>query len=325
MSTSTEATTVEEAVPERDTTGRSKKRRRYSLLTRRDKGMFVLLLGLPFIVHIFFVWVPALLSILLSFARWDGIGGVDTIEWIGLRNYEQIATIYPPFWPAVAHNLIWLGFFILIATPFGMYLAVQLDKQLKGSKFYQNVFFVPVVLSLALVGFIWQLIYAPEEGLINNLLGRTDPANLIDWLGNPSLNLWMILIAASWRHVGYIMILYLAGLKSVDPSLKEAAAIDGATSRQTFFHVVFPVLKPINIVILVITIIESLRAFDIVYVTNKGTNGLELLSVAVTNNIIGEASRIGFGSALAVILLIVSLAIIIPYLWRTFRAEEARA
>jgi ABC-type sugar transport system permease subunit len=182
-----------------------------------------------------------------------------------------------------------------------------------------------VVLSLALVGFIWQLIYSPEEGLINNLLGRTDPENLIDWLGNPSINLFMILIAASWRHVGYVMILYLAGLKSVDPTLKEAAAIDGATERQTFFHVVFPVLKPINLVILVITIIESLRAFDIVYVTNKGTNGLELLSTAVTNNIIGEASRVGFGSALAVILLVLSLGIIIPYLWRTFKADEKAA
>jgi multiple sugar transport system permease protein len=117
----------------------------------------------------------------------------------------------------------------------------------------------------------------------------------------------------------------LAGLKSVDLSLKEAASIDGATSRQTFFHVVFPVLKPINIVILVITIIESLRAFDIVYVINKGRNGLELLSVAVTNNIIGEASRIGFGSALAVVLLVISLGVIIPYLYRTFRAEEKGA
>jgi multiple sugar transport system permease protein len=225
----------------------------------------------------------------------------------------------------VLHNLIWLGAFILVATPFGMFLAVQLDKELKGSRFYQNALYVPVVLSLALVGFIWQLIYAPEQGLINNILGRTDQANVIDWLGNPDINLWMVLIAASWRHVGYIMILYLAGLKSVDPSLKEAASIDGATSRQTFFHVVFPVLKPINIVILVITIIESLRAFDIVYVINKGRNGLELLSVAITNNIIGEASRIGFGSAMAVVLLIISLGVIIPYLYRTFRAEEEPA
>ncbi len=302
-----------------------RRKRRFTLLTKRDLWVLAAMLGIPAAIHVFFVWVPALLSILLSFARWDGIGGVEAIQWIGGQNYEQIATIYPPFWPAVAHNLIWLGFFICIATPFGMFLAVQLDKELKGSKFYQNALYVPVVLSLALVGFIWQLIYSPEEGLINNLLGRTDPENLIDWLGNPSINLWMILIAASWRHVGYIMILYLAGLKSVDPALKEAASIDGASSRQTFFHVVFPVLKPINIVILVITIIESLRAFDIVYVTNKGTNGLELLSVAVTNNIIGEASRIGFGSALAVILLIVSLGIIIPYLWKTFRADEVAA
>ena len=302
-----------------------KRKKRFSLHTRRDKVVLALLLGIPAAIHIFFVWVPALLSILLSFARWDGIGGVEAIEWVGVTNYEQVATIYPPFWPAVAHNLIWLGWFLLIATPFGMFLAVQLDKELKGSKFYQNAFYVPVVLSLALVGFIWQLIYSPEEGLINNLLGRTDPENLIDWLGNPSINLYMILIAASWRHVGYVMILYLAGLKSVDPTLKEAAAIDGATERQTFFHVVFPVLKPINLVILVITIIESLRAFDIVYVTNKGTNGLELLSTAVTNNIIGEASRVGFGSALAVILLVLSLGIIIPYLWRTFKADEKAA
>ncbi len=299
-----------------------KKSKGFSLLTRRDKWTLGLLLGIPAAIHVFFVWIPALLSIVLSFARWDGIGGIETIEWIGFRNYEQIATIYPPFWPAVRHNLIWLAFFLLVATPFGMFLAVQLDKEMKGSKFYQNAFYLPVVLSLALVGFIWQLIYSPEEGLINNVLGRTDPENLIDWLGNPSINLYMILIAASWRHVGYIMILYLAGLKSVDPALREAAAIDGATSRQTFFHVVFPVLKPINIVILVITVIESLRAFDIVYVTNKGTNGLELLSVAVTNNIIGEASRIGFGSSLAVILLVLSLGTIIPYLWRSFKEDE---
>jgi multiple sugar transport system permease protein len=313
------ASTTEIAASEKPET---KRKHRFSLHTRRDKVMLALLLGIPAAIHVFFVWVPALLSIVLSFARWNGI---SEIQWVGVQNYEQIATIYPPFWPAVAHNFIWLGWFLLIATPFGMFLAVQLDKELAGSRFYQNAFYLPVVLSLALVGFIWQLIYSPDEGLINSLIGRTDPDNLIDWLGNPSINLYMILIAASWRHVGYVMILYLAGLKSVDPSLKEAASIDGATDRQTFFKVVFPVLRPINLVILVITIIESLRAFDIVYVTNGGTNGLELLSTAVTNNIIGEASRIGFGSAIAVILLVLSLGIIIPYLYRTFRADQKPA
>ncbi len=92
------------------------------------------------------------------------------------------------------------------------------------------------------------------------------------------------------------MVLYLAGLKSVDPTLREAAAIDGASERQTFFRVIFPVMAPINVVIVVVTVIESLRAFDLVYIINQGTNGLQLLSTLITNNSLSEAELIGFGS-----------------------------
>ena len=105
-----------------------------------------------------------------------------------------------------------------------------------------------------------------------------------------------MLVAASWKHAGYIMLLYLAGLKGVDPSLREAAAVDGASQVEAFFSVVFPVMRPINIIVIVVTVIESLRA-DIVWVINKGTNGLELIGTLVTANVVGEASRIGFGSA----------------------------
>jgi multiple sugar transport system permease protein len=203
-----------------------------------------------------------------------------------------------------------------------MFVAVLLDREIRGSRLYQSALFLPVVLSLAIVGFIWTLQYAPEQGFINNVLGTTRQDNLIDWLGNSSLNLWAVIVAASWRHVGYIMVLYLAGLKSVDPALREAAAIDGASERQAFFGVVFPALRPINIVILVVTIIEGLRAFDLVYIINRGLNGLELLSVLVTNNIMGEAQRVGFGSAIAVILLLISVGPIILYLRRAMRAEQ---
>jgi multiple sugar transport system permease protein/raffinose/stachyose/melibiose transport system permease protein len=180
---------------------------------------------------------------------------------------------------------------------------------------------MPVVLSLAVVGLIWQLIYSPGQGFINNALGIAGTPNQIDWLGTKGLNLAAVLVAASWRHVGYIMVLYLAGLKSVDNTLREAAAIDGANSRQTFFRVVFPVLAPINVVVLVVTIIESLRAFDIVYVTNKGLNGLELLSVLIVTNLLGEASLVGFGSAIAVVLLLISIGPILFYLYRTMRTQ----
>ena len=280
------------------------------------------MVGIPAFIHIFLVWVPTVASVLLSFTTWNGIGGLDKIKFVGLKNYDDLVNVYDAFWPAVSHNLIWLGVFLFIATPIGMFLAVLLDKNIRGTRIYQSVLYIPVVLSLAIVGFIWNLQYAPEQGFINNVLGTTRPDNLIEWLGNKDINLWAVLVAASWRHIGYIMVLYLAGLKSVDPTLREAAAIDGANERQAFFRVIFPVLLPINIIVLVVTVIESLRAFDLVYIINRGRNGLELLSVLVTQNIIGESQRIGFGSAIAVILLSISVVPIIVYLSRTLREDR---
>ena len=303
------------------TSGR-RPRRRVGRLTTADRVAVTLMVGVPLAVVLAFIWFPTLASIVLSFSSWDGIGGIDTIEWIGTTNYEQIVTIYPPFWPAFRHNLIWLAFLALVPTTFGLLLAYLLDKQIRGSRVYQSIFFLPVVLSLAVVGFIWQLVYAPEQGLVNNVLGTTEQGNLINWLGNPDINLWAVLVAAAWRHAGYIMILYLAGLKSVDPALREAAAIDGASEWYAFRTIVFPALKPINIVVLVVTVIEALRAFDIVYVINRGRNGLELLSVLVTDNIIGEASRIGYGSALAVILLVISIVPIVVFVANAFKEES---
>jgi ABC-type sugar transport system permease subunit len=291
-------------------------------LSGRDRLVVGLMVGIPLAFVLCLVWLPTIASIVLSFTSWDGIGGLNTIEFIGTRNYEQIATIYPPFWPALRHNLYWLLVLLFVATPIGLFLAYLLDKEIRGSRFYQSAFYLPVVLSLAVVGFMWQLIYSPDQGLINNLLGRTDDDNLIDWFGDSRINLWAVLVIAVWRHVGYVMILYLAGLKSVDPALREAAAIDGAGEFRAFRTIIFPVLKPINIVVLVITVIEALRAFDIVYVVNKGRNGLELLSILITDNIIGEASRIGYGSAIAVILLVISLVPIVTFVVTTFKEDR---
>ncbi len=219
--------------------------------------------------------------------------------------------------------MIWLAFLMFLATPLGMLMAVVLDREVRGTRFYQTVFYMPVILSLAVIGIIWQLIYSADSGFIDSVLRALGNQNPPDWFGDSSLNLWAALVAASWRHVGYVMILYLAGLKSFDPSLREAAKVDGATERQTFIRVVFPVMRPINVVVVVITTIEALRAFDLAYIINGGRNGLELLSTLITNNSISESSRVGFGSAIAVILLVISLGPIVTFLVRMMR-EEAR-
>ena len=292
-------------------------RRRLHLLSASDRVVITLMVVVPLLLVVALVWLPAVATVTLSGTNWDGIGSLDTIKWVGLRNYHDVVTIYPPFVPAVQHNLLWLAVLFFVATPFGMFLAVLLDKEMRGSRFYQTALYLPVVLSLALIGFVWQLLYSRDQGLINAVFGTS-----VDWYGDPHVNIWAVMLASSWRHVGYIMLLYLAGLKGVDPSLREAASVDGATEKGTFFRVVFPVMRPINIIVLVVTVIESLRAFDLVWVVNKGRNGLELISALVTQNVVGEASRIGFGSALATIMLVVSLVFISIYLVTVMRENR---
>jgi multiple sugar transport system permease protein len=296
----------------------SRRKRRYTLLTRQDKLLILLMVGVPLALDLILIWGPTLASIGLSFTNWQNIGPITGKNYVGLKNYKFLFTGYTQFWPAVQHNLIWLAWLTFIATPLGMFLAVLLDREMRGARFYQSVFFLPVVLSLVVVGFIWELQYAPNDGFINNALGLKG-GRIIDCLGDPKINLYAVLVAASWRHVGYVMIIYLAGLKSVDPSLREAARVDGATQVQTFFRVVLPVMAPINVIIVVITAIESLRAFDIAYIINQGKNGLELLSILITNNSISEASLVGFGSAIAVVLLVISLGPIVLFLSRTMK------
>jgi multiple sugar transport system permease protein len=286
-------------------------------LSTMDKVVVVLMVAVPLAIVVGLVWLPAIATVTLSFTDWNGIGDLADITFVGWENFTNATSNYPPFGPAMEHNLVWLVVFFVGPTLLGIFLAVLLDREIRGSRVYQSIFFLPVVLSLALIGFIWQLIYSRDQGLLNAVLGTQT-----DWFGDPDINLWAVLVAAGWRHTGYIMLLYLAGLKAVDPALREAAAVDGAGEVRTFFQVIWPVMRPVNIVILVITVIESLRAFDIVWVINKGRNGLELISTLVTQNVIGEASRVGFGSALATIMIAISTVFIVIYLVQVMREQR---
>lgn len=284
----------------------------------RDRLTPVLMAIIPTVLVVGLIWLPALLTIVLSLTNWDGVGALSDITFIGFKNYVDVATIYPPFWPALWHNLLWLGVLFAVFTPLGMFLAVLLDKEIRASRFYQTSFYLPVVLSAALIGFIWQLMYSRDQGLLNALLGTQ-----IDWYGDPSINIWAAIVANGWRHTGYIMLLYLSGLKGVDPTLREAAALDGASQSRTYLSVIFPTMRPINIIVLTITVIEGLRAFDLAWVINRGRNGLELISTLVTANVVGEASRIGFGSALATIMLAISSVFIFVQLRVVMKGEQS--
>lgn len=312
-----------------------KRKRKKSQFTGRDKWVFYLMVGVPTFFHVALVWVPTISSVILSFTNWKGFK-LSEINFVGLLNYEQIFTVFEKdFYQALINNTVLLVFLFIGPTIFGMFLAYSLDKEIKGSRVYQSVFYTPVVLSLAVVGFMWQsVMYSTENGLATQIFGGGEP---IDWIGNQSFlipfgesygiskNFVAILVAIAWRHTGYIMVLYLAGLKSVDAGLKEAASLDGANEIQTFRHVVFPTLKPINVVVAVITVIEALRAFDIIFVLNTPGN-TEVLSILTTNNLLGEGGgNVGRGSAYATILFALCLSFVIWYVTNHYKSSEEGA
>jgi ABC-type sugar transport system permease subunit len=170
------ATTTEPAsrqAPPRRGRLRRPRRGRLRRLTRGDKFVLTVFIGVPTLLHICLIWVPTVGSVVLSASDWDGISPLSALEWVGLQNYQEIVTIYPDFWPAVLNNVLWLGFFLLVPTTFALLLAYLLDKNLHGTRFYQSSIFIPVVLSAALVGFIWELVYEDRNGLVNNLIRAT--------------------------------------------------------------------------------------------------------------------------------------------------------
>lgn len=276
---------------------------------------------------LYLVWIlgPMLYTFYLSLTNWDGIS--PQADFIGLKNFETLfsslgKTMPSAFEYSLINNLKWLVSFTTIPVAIGLGLAIILNQGIKGDRFFKVGIFLPQVLSFAVVALIWAWVYNPRAGLINSFLfslGVQDPPG---WLAEKSLATWAIITAASWRQIGYVMILYLAGLKNVDPTLIDASKVDGANSWQRFRHVVFPLLAPVTTIVVIISIIDSLRTFDLVQIMTRGgpANASSVLAnlmyIQAFNNY-----KMGLGAATAVVLFIISLVFIVAYLWRVMKDE----
>ena len=301
-----------------------------------DRRTVLLMAGIPSVLHVGLVWLPAAATILLSFTNWNGFA-LDGIDWVGFKNYQQLFTVFEKdLYEALLNNLWVVLLLFIIATPLGMFLAYLMDKNLRGHGGLPERLLLPggpLAGRRRLHLEVGHLLAPPgpaQHGVGPNRRGQPDRLARRPGLrhrasptttGSPRTSSRMM-VPMIWRHAGYIMVLYLAGLKSVDPALKEAAAIDGCSEWQTFRRVTFPSLKPVNVVIVVITVIEALRIFDIIDVLNNPI-GTDVLSILVTESILGESSNIGRGSAYGVILLLLCLVFVVWYLRNTFREEEA--
>ncbi len=316
--------------------GRRQRKRRYTTLSRGDRFWLSVMVGVPAFLHILLVWIPVLATTALSFTKWDNLAPLTDIRAVGFQNYWFIFTVFDTnLFPALFNNFI-LVFWLFICSAIGMFFAYLLDKNIRGSRVYQSIYYFPVVLSLAVVGFIWKsTMFSRDRGLLNAIW----PGGKVDFVGDGtkifsfdlpfldfplglSKNFAALLIAMAWRHIGYIMVMYLAGLKGVDMALREAAAIDGCNEWQSFRNVVFPALKPVNVVVAVITVIEALRAYDIIAALNE-PRGTEVMGTLVTKSLLGEGGgRVGIGSAYGVVLLLLCVVFIIWYVTNHYRETE---
>jgi ABC-type sugar transport system permease subunit len=270
------------------------------------------------VVELAWVFWPAFNSFQLSFTKWSGVG---VAEPIGLKNYQTLLSD-PIFHTAITNNVIWIVAFGGLSVVIGLALAVALNKPRRGVGVYRSGIYLPMVFSLAVTGLFWRVLYQPD-GAINALLAAIGiDTGQHQWLADPNTALAAILVAAIWRQAGYIMVLYLAGLKGCDPTLEEAGAVDGASWWQRFRYIVFPQLRNVNTVIFAVTVIDSLRTFDIVWAMTRGGpyNSTQLLSTYMYQ--VGFTQvNLGYGSAIAVVIFLLAIAFIITYLVRATREE----
>lgn len=293
--------------------------------TRRARGalrvppVVWLFLIIPVAVEVFWVFWPAFNSFQLSLTRWQGVGAA---EFIGLQNYVNLSTD-PVFLTALRNNAIWVILFGGLSVIGGLTLAVLLNRPRRGVGIYRAAIYLPMVFSLAVTGLFWRVMYAPDGPITGFFEALRIEALATPWLASPDLALYGVLVAAVWRQVGYIMVLYLAGLKSCDPALEEAAAVDGANRWQRFWHVVMPQLAGVNTVVFAVTVIDSLRTFDIVWSMTRGGpyDSSQLLSTYMFQQGF-TVVNLGYGSAIAVIIFLLAIIFIITYLARAARGEE---
>jgi raffinose/stachyose/melibiose transport system permease protein len=272
-------------------------------------------------VYAFFVVWPAIRSVAISFTDWDGIS--PDPKFIGLDNYVQLLRD-PVVAQAFRNNIIWTVVIIIVPVILGLALAVLLDRGTRAAPVLRTLFYMPAVLPLVSVAAIWTWMYNPTEGSINAILQAVGLGSLAQgWLGQDNTAFWAILVAGIWVRTGFPMLIYLAALQGIPRELYEAAVSDGANPWQQFRHVTLPGLRSANIVVIALSLIESFKVFDLVFVmTNGGPgNATQVLGTWMFSNVF-QYFKAGYGTAIAVAITVIALVVGIPYALRSNRETE---
>jgi len=257
-----------------------------------------------FILYTLFIIVPAFSSVYYSFTSWDGISPV--IKFVGLANYREIFTS-ARFGNALRNTVILTVFISIVENALALLLALLVDHVKWFKNFFRSAFYVPVLISGIVSGFIWKIMYNYNFGAINSLLTSIGLGEWKqDWLGNPMLTLLMVGFVLIWKGAGYYMIIYLASLQSVPTDVVEAAAIDGASPWQRFKAITVPLISGAFTINFTLSLINGLKVFDQISVMTDGGPGFTTETVVYLLYKVGfNEGRQGFGTAVGIVLLFI--------------------
>lgn len=264
------------------------------------------------LVNLLVVTGPGIASMLYSFTDWDGIGEPT---FVGLANYREMLG-NPNVLSAISHNLLWTLFFLTV--PMGMALlgAFLLSRLRRGQAIFRTLFFIPYVLATVVSATIWRQLLSPTAGVSVALsdMGLTWLSD-VNFLGDPALALGSVAFINNWQWWGFLLVLFLAAMQGVNPSLYEAARIDGANGFREFWHITLPGIRPTLVFLTLMTVIWSFLVFDYVYILTQGgpAGSTDVLSTVLYRTAFAE-QRAGYASAMAVLLSGISGAFVVGYI-----------
>ncbi|WP_123041125.1 carbohydrate ABC transporter permease [Cohnella candidum] len=274
------------------------------------------------VIYLIVIFFPSLYTFYLSFYSWNGVSPNKTF--VGFQNFTNLIMSDSVFARALKNNLIWTIGSLIFIMGIGLVLALLLNRKMRGRTLFRGVFYFPYVLSGIVVASGWAWMYNPTQGFINKTLEALGLESWTHaWLAEPKIALYSVFVAALWQGVGQPMVLFLAGLQGIPEDPYEAAIIDGAKRYQTFRYITWPLLRETLIIVVATTMIASMKVYDIIYGMTGGgpAESTQVLSSWMYYQTFRFAN-IGTGSAISLFLVVITMIVIIPYVFYTTKKSH---
>lgn len=295
----------------KDTKNRSKPKKTFWTTSRKESLSGYLFIAPEFIGIALIGIFPLVFSLYLSFTEWNLVGGLDAINFIGLDNFKYLFedTV---FIKALKNNLIFSVIYVPFSIGIALVISVLISSAVYFKGFFKVAFFIPYISTMVAVAAVFSVLFHPSLGLINNVLMSLGIENPPGWLGSTDTALWAVIIISVWHVIGYNVVIYIAGMTGISKELYESAQIDGANKFKQFWHITVPMLGPTTFFLIITSIVNSFKVFDLVaFLTEGGPNNATNVLVYYIYEEGFENFRMGYASTLSWVLFLIVAAITI--------------